>query len=61
MKFGNVDINTTDQSVNWKAWTWKEFLSFYETSLKNKVTESPEEIAMALGVRVPKKDREKTV
>lgn len=54
MKFGEVDINTTDPSVKWKEWTWKEFLNFYEHSLKAHVTETPEDIAKALGVKVPK-------
>jgi hypothetical protein len=54
MKFGEVDINTTDPSVNWKDWTWKEFLNFYEHSVKGHATETPEEIAKALGVKVPK-------
>lgn len=51
MKFGNVDINPN----GWDKWTWKQFLSFYETSLKGKVTESPEEIGKELGLKVPKK------
>jgi hypothetical protein len=54
MKFGNVDINTTSPSVKWKEWTWKEFLNFYEHSLKGNVTETAEEIGKALGVKVPK-------
>ena len=49
MKFGNVDINET---IDWSAWSWKDFLQFYDT-LKDHVTESPEEIAKVLGVKVP--------
>ena len=52
MKFGSVDINPVDPK--WEEWTWKEFLSFYENSLKGSVTETPEEIGKALGVKVPK-------
>jgi hypothetical protein len=54
MKFGNVDINTTDPSVKWEKWTWKEFLNFFDHSLKGNVTQTPEEIGKALGVKVPK-------
>lgn len=54
MKFGNTDINTTDHSVNWKEWTWKDFMKFFDNSLKGNVNETPEEIAKALGVKVPK-------
>lgn len=49
MKFGDTDIN---ENIDWSKWTWKEFLSFYENSLKN-VKETPEEIAKILGVKVP--------
>lgn len=52
MKFGKVDIN--EKAPKWETWTWKDFLSFYESSLKGNVTETPEEIAHALGVKVPK-------
>ena len=51
MKFGSVDINT---EVNWSEWSWKDFQDFYDSSLKGNVTESPEDIAKALGVKVPK-------
>ncbi len=50
MKFGNVDINET---IDWSQWSWKDFLSFYDNSLKGQVVESPEEIAKVLGVKVP--------
>ncbi|MBE3086891.1 MAG: hypothetical protein IMZ64_11820 [Bacteroidetes bacterium] len=49
MQFGKVDINPKVGDF-----TWKEFLDFYEHSLKGNVTETPEEIAQALGVKVPK-------
>jgi hypothetical protein len=51
MKFGDVDINP---DCNWGEWDWKEFLSFYDSSLKGHVIETPEDIAKALGVKVPK-------
>lgn len=51
MKFGSVDIN---DSLDWSEWKWKDFLSFYESSLKGNVTETPEEIAIKLGVKVQK-------
>ncbi len=50
MKFGNVDINET---INWSGWSWKDFLQFYDNSLKGHATETPEEIAKVLGVKVP--------
>jgi hypothetical protein len=49
MKFGDTDVNET---LDWSAWSWKDFLDFYATSLKN-VKESPEEVAKVLGVKVP--------
>jgi hypothetical protein len=51
MKFGKVDIN---ENSEWDKWSWKDFLSFYEHSLKGNVTESPEEIGKALGVKIPR-------
>ena len=51
MKFGNVDINTKD--VDFSTWLYKDFLVLYENGLKGNVTESPEEIAKILGVKVP--------
>jgi len=51
MKFGNVDINTKD--VDFSTWLYKDFLVFYENGLKGNVTESPEEIAKVLGVKIP--------
>jgi hypothetical protein len=44
-----VDINPIVKEM-----TWKEFLDFYEHSLKGNCTETPEEIGKALGVKVPK-------
>lgn len=58
MKFGGVDINP---DCNWKEWTWKEFLNFFEHSLKGNVTETPEEIGRALGVKVPGKKKDSDV
>ena len=55
MKFGKADINP---NAGWDKWTWKQFLSFYESSLKGHVTETPEEVGKALGVRVPKAKKE---
>jgi hypothetical protein len=52
MQFGKVDINET--APKWETWSWKDFLSFYDSSLKGNVTETPEEIGKALGVKVPK-------
>lgn len=52
MKFGNADINVKD--IDWSKVTWKEFLVAYEHGLKGNVTETPEEIGKALGVKVPK-------
>jgi hypothetical protein len=49
MKFGDTDVN---ESLDWSAWKWEDFLSFYNTSLKN-VKETPEEVAKVLGVKVP--------
>ena len=51
MKFGNVDINTKD--VDFSTWLYKDFLTLYDNALKGKVTETPEEIAKVLGVKVP--------
>lgn len=56
MKFGDTDVNP---DVNWSEWSWKDFLSFYETSLQN-VKETPEEIAKVLGVKVPVQKPKKT-
>ena len=56
MKFGKTDINP---NVNWGKWTWKQFLNFYEHSLKGHVDETPEEIGKALGVKVPKAKEKK--
>jgi len=56
MKFGNVDIN---DSLDWSKWTWVQFVDFYDHSLKGKVTETPEEIAKVLGVKLPDKPKEK--
>mgnify|MGYP001210623168 CR=1 FL=1 len=52
MKFGKVDINTND--MDWSEVTWKEFLVAYDLSLAGIVTETPEEIGRAIGVKVPK-------
>lgn len=57
MKIGNADINPTDPQ--WEKWSWEDFLSFYEHSLKGHVTETPEEVAKLLGVKVPKEKPEK--
>jgi hypothetical protein len=57
MKFGNIDINP--DAPRWDKWTWKDFLSFYESTLKGKVTETPEGVAEALGVKVPKSKKVK--
>jgi hypothetical protein len=51
MKFGSVDINTTD--VDFTTWTWNDFLKFYESGLKGQIEESPEEVAKVLGVKIP--------
>lgn len=51
MKFGTVDINTTD--VDFSIWKWNDFLKFYEAGLKGQITETPEEVAAVLGVKVP--------
>jgi hypothetical protein len=52
MKFGNIDIN---HELDWPKWNWKDFISFFETSLKGKIAETPEEVASSLGVKTPKK------
>lgn len=49
-QFGKVSINP---DCNWGEWSWKDFLSFYDNSLKGNVTETPEEIAKVLGVKIP--------
>ena len=49
-QFGKVSVNP---DCKWDTWSWKDFLSFYENSLKGHVTESPEEIAKVLGVKIP--------
>jgi uncharacterized iron-regulated protein len=51
MRFGNVDIN---ERLEWDKWSWKDFLQFYEHSLKGNIINSAEEIGKALGVKVPK-------
>lgn len=53
MQFGTVDINPD----GWEKWTFKQFEEFYDQSLKGKVTETPEEIARVLGVKVPVKKK----
>jgi len=58
MKFWKVDINVID--VDWTKVSWKEFQETYNHSLKGNVTESPEEIAKALGVKVPLPDKAKS-
>jgi hypothetical protein len=52
MKTGTADINA---SLDWKAWSWKDFLVFYDTSLKGHTEETAEQLAEKLGVKVPKK------
>jgi hypothetical protein len=57
--FGKVNIKDDNQ---WETWSWKDFLSFYDNSLKGQVTESPEEIAKVLGVKIPvQKPKQETV
>ena len=51
MKFGSVDINTTD--VDFSTWKWNDFQKFYDNGLKGQITETPEEVAAVLGVKVP--------
>jgi len=51
MIFGTVDINTVD--IDFSTWKWSDFLKFYENGLKGQVTETPEEVAKVLGVKVP--------
>ena len=48
-RFGDTEVN---HELDWSAWSWKDFLNFYDTSLKN-VKETPEEVAKVLGVKVP--------
>ena len=50
MIIGDVDIN---DELNWSAWSWPDFLLFYEGSLKGHVKESPEQVAKLLGVIPP--------
>lgn len=59
MKFGNVDINVNDPMNDWSKWSWNDFLSLYNSSLKGHVTETPEEIAKSLGVKLPDKPKVK--
>lgn len=49
-QFGKVSVSN---NLDWGKWSWKDFLSFYESSLKGQVTETPEEIAKVLGVKIP--------
>jgi len=50
MKIGSVDIN---EKLDWSAWTWSEFLNFYDGSLKGNVTETPEQVAKLLNIKPP--------
>ena len=50
MKLGSVDIN---DKLDWSKWSWPDFLLFYENSLKGHVKESPEQVAILLGVIPP--------
>jgi hypothetical protein len=49
MQFGKVSINPIVGEFN-----WKEFQDLYEHSLKGNVTETAEEIADKLGIKIPK-------
>lgn len=51
MKFGNIDIN--DKDPQWNTWKWSAFVSFYETNIKPHASDSIEDIAKALGVKIP--------
>lgn len=55
-QFGKVSVNS---DLDWSNWTWTEFLDFYDHSLKGKATETPEEIAGVLGVKLPDKPKKK--
>jgi len=57
-QFGMISIN---DGVQWSKWSWTQFLDFYDHSLKGKVTETPEEIAHVLGVKLPDKPKIKAV
>lgn len=48
MIIGSIDVNT---DIKWDQWSWPDFLDFYNGSLKGKVTETPEEVAVILGVK----------
>jgi len=54
-QFGKVSIN---DKLDWSKWTWTEFMNFYD-SIKSGVTETPEEIAGSLGVKLPDKPKKK--
>lgn len=44
---------------DWSKWTWVQFMDLYNSSLKGHVTETPEEIAKSLGVKLPDKPKAK--
>jgi len=58
MQFGNVSFNP---DVNWSEWTWDQFMDLYNSSLKGEVTDTPEEVAKVLGVKVPVQKPKKDV
>jgi hypothetical protein len=51
-QFGKVHVRDDNK---WNEWIWEDFLSFYKSSLKGHCTESPEDVAKALGVVIPEK------
>jgi hypothetical protein len=58
MIFGAVDINPIDPQ--WDKWSWVDFMDFYEHTCKGKMNETPEEVALKLGVKVPVPKKEKS-
>lgn len=56
MKFGNIDIN---EKANWSEWPWASFQNFFRERCEGHTNVTIYEMAEKLGVKVPKKEKEK--
>ena len=56
MKFGNIDIN---ERANWSEWSWVNFQNFFKERCEGHTNLTILELAEKLGVKVPKKEKEK--
>lgn len=54
MEFGNLSFST-HESCDWSKWTLKQFEETFGVQIKANCKESVEEIAAALGIKMPTK------